>query len=253
VWHIFSRRSRYEKTLFRGYCAAGCGKPVFSKDADQKYCSQQCSYIRFGEPKECPTCGKRFRKSQNRKYCSMACYSNAVFNAPESPGPRRKLREACALCGNTVRFGKSTFCSQSCHRRAEFERRCRLLESGGYCGVYNSNGFIKKYLIYRYGEKCSRCGWAERHPKTGKVPVEVEHIDGDWRNSNVGNLTLLCPNCHSPTATYRGLNRGRGRAKRLGGREHPLMRATRTRRPAARIDRKGRTSDETQLPLISPT
>lgn len=83
---------------------------------------------------------------------------------------------------------------------------------------------MRRYLIHRFGEKCSRCGWAKRNAKTGKVPVEVEHIDGDWRNNRVENLTLLCPNCHSLTETYRGLNRGRGRAHRLGGRGNPLPR-----------------------------
>jgi hypothetical protein len=76
--------------------------------------------------------------------------------------------------------------------------------------------------VERFGEKCTRCGWGERHPLTGKVPVEVEHIDGNWRNNAPSNLTLLCPNCHSLTSTYRALNRGRGRPMRLGGRENPL-------------------------------
>jgi hypothetical protein len=33
---------------------------------------------------------------------------------------------------------------------------------------------------------------------------------------------LLCPNCHALTLTYRGLNRGHGRALRLGGRQNPF-------------------------------
>lgn len=45
--------------------------------------------------------------------------------------------------------------------------------------------------------------------------VEVEHIDGDWENNSLTNLTLLCPNCHALTPTFRGLNRGRGRSYRL--------------------------------------
>ncbi len=44
------------------------------------------------------------------------------------------------------------------------------------------------------------------------IPLEVDHIDGDWRNNRVENLRLLCPNCHSVTDTYRG--RGKGRASR---------------------------------------
>ncbi len=160
-----------------------------------------------------------FSRSQNAKYCSLLCAVASV----------RRERRPCAVCGKIVALAKQVYCSQACHRRGEFERRKRVLESGGYCGVYNCNGFIRKYLVSRFGERCSSCGWDKRHPKTGRVPVEVEHIDGDWRNNNIDNLVLLCPNCHSLTDTYRGLNRGRGRALRLGGREHPLSRVTKER------------------------
>ncbi|MFC7218462.1 HNH endonuclease signature motif containing protein [Streptomyces polyrhachis] len=36
------------------------------------------------------------------------------------------------------------------------------------------------------------------------LPLEVDHIDGDWRNNRPGNLRFLCPNCHSTTDGYRG-------------------------------------------------
>ncbi|MEU9160335.1 HNH endonuclease signature motif containing protein [Streptomyces sp. NPDC048424] len=57
-------------------------------------------------------------------------------------------------------------------------------------------------------EQCARCGIEARwrgHP----LPLEVDHIDGDWRNNQAGNLRLLCPNCHSTTDTYRGRGKGR--------------------------------------------
>ncbi|MGW5093562.1 HNH endonuclease signature motif containing protein [Streptomyces nodosus] len=41
------------------------------------------------------------------------------------------------------------------------------------------------------------------------LPLEVDHIDGNWRNNRVGNLRLLCPNCHSTTDTYRGRAKAR--------------------------------------------
>ena len=41
--------------------------------------------------------------------------------------------------------------------------------------------------------------------------MEVEHIDGNYKNNNEDNLILLCPNCHSLTSTYKGANLNHGR------------------------------------------
>ncbi|MER5931326.1 HNH endonuclease signature motif containing protein [Streptomyces sp. NPDC002054] len=57
-------------------------------------------------------------------------------------------------------------------------------------------------------ECCAFCGieavWQGDPP-----PLEVDHIDGDWRNNRRENLRFLCPNCHSTTDTYRGRGKGR--------------------------------------------
>ncbi|MFF3863007.1 HNH endonuclease [Streptomyces sp. NPDC002209] len=57
-------------------------------------------------------------------------------------------------------------------------------------------------------EICQMCGM----PPTWQgypLPLEVDHVDGDWRNNLPQNLRLLCPNCHSTTDTYRGRAKGR--------------------------------------------
>ena len=134
----------------------------------------------------------------------------------------KKFRGWCTNgCGDLIKTNATKFCSLKCQHEFNFERRSRLVESGDYC-VLQANKFLRKYLTRRFGEQCSRCGWAERHTKTKKVPLEVEHVDGNWRNNRLDNVTLLCPNCHALTPTFRGLNRGRGRAYRLGGRENPI-------------------------------
>jgi hypothetical protein len=134
----------------------------------------------------------------------------------------KKPRPLCAnACGRGVSLPNGKFCSLRCNLSFRFATKAALLEAGKY-PLYINSRFLRKYLIERFGERCSRCGWNERNPRTGRIPVEVEHIDGDWRNNSAENLTLLCPNCHSLTPTFRALNRGRGRPMRLGARKQEV-------------------------------
>jgi 5-methylcytosine-specific restriction endonuclease McrA len=41
--------------------------------------------------------------------------------------------------------------------------------------------------------------------------MTTRFYDGDATNNKEENLTLLCPNCHSLTPTYRGANKGNGK------------------------------------------
>ncbi len=133
----------------------------------------------------------------------------------------KKFRGWCTNgCGDAIKQGSTKYCSRQCEHAYHYKQRSKLLELGLYREILNRSQFIRRYLVNKLGEKCSRCGWSERHPITGNIPVEVEHIDGDWRNNAAHNLTLLCPSCHSLTPTYRALNRGNGRSHRLGGRQN---------------------------------
>ena len=84
----------------------------------------------------------------------------------------------------------------------------------GMKGKYQISNHIRRYLLQKYSNRCSRCGWGEVNPYSGLIPLEVEHIDGNYQNNTETNLILLCPNCHSLTSTYKGANTGNGRKAR---------------------------------------
>ncbi len=90
-------------------------------------------------------------------------------------------------------------------------------QTSGMIGIHVRavSGHLRRYLIEKYNESCVDCGWNEKNPITGKIPLEVDHIDGNAENNKEDNLRLLCPNCHSLTPFFKNLNRGKGRKWRM--------------------------------------
>ncbi len=69
-----------------------------------------------------------------------------------------------------------------------------------------------KHRLFKEGVKrpvCELCGWS-RVSEDGRIPVELDHINGDRYDSRIENLRILCPNCHSLQSTHRGKNKKRG-------------------------------------------
>ena len=66
---------------------------------------------------------------------------------------------------------------------------------------------LKRYLLEAniFQPICSSCSLVKW--LSGKIPLELDHIDGDNSNNELSNLRLLCPNCHALTDTYRGKNK----------------------------------------------
>ena len=95
------------------------------------------------------------------------------------------------------------FCSNQCQRLHELEIR---IQSGSF-----SSRTARRFLLLQ-SPFCFVCGLNEWCSKP--LVLGLDHIDGDGRNNSLENLRLLCPNCHSQTPTFKGKNRGNGRAIR---------------------------------------
>lgn len=57
--------------------------------------------------------------------------------------------------------------------------------------------------------KCEICNWA-KVSVDGRIPLELDHINGDHHDNRIQNLRILCPNCHSLQSTHRGRNKKKG-------------------------------------------
>lgn len=162
----------------------------------------------------CACCRKTFDREwldrkNNNVFCSQSCA--AKYNNTRR---KKKKRPNCQNCGKEVGPKSTKYCCNRCQQ----EYQSNLILDLWRAGKYNrpeANGTvrrpIRKYLIDKAGNKCTICGWDKKHPTTGKVPLEVHHIDGDYTNNIEENLQVLCPNCHSLTPSYRSLNKRGGR------------------------------------------
>lgn len=58
---------------------------------------------------------------------------------------------------------------------------------------YGTSGIAsyRKRALEKYGAACIQCGYDENI-----LALEVDHIDGNRQNNNLGNLQVLCANCH---------------------------------------------------------
>jgi hypothetical protein len=166
-----------------------------------------CNEYNFN-PKKCLQCQSviPFRK---RKYsfCNNSC--SATYNNLHRDRIKQKIE--CKNCNKLfIPIPNNTiFCSLQCsasHRKNKKIKNDKLLFEKG---ELTYRGRIKIFVKERDGEKCSSCHKVEWLDQ--KIPLWLDHIDGNASNNNPSNFRLICPNCDSLNSTFGGKNRGNGR------------------------------------------
>jgi hypothetical protein len=162
-------------------------------------------------------CGKEYEKaigSKNKdfKSCSRECNNKYLMSGNSHPMWREKLN--CIICGKKLKNHVAKFCSRECSYYHRKLYNFKKIEDGTFksnISGTSKNKILKLYLIDKNGHKCMVCGL---HDWMGnKIPLQLDHIDGDSENDKVSNIRNICPNCHAQTPTYCGKNIGNGKRK----------------------------------------
>ncbi|MFE4964022.1 HNH endonuclease [Streptomyces sp. NPDC056660] len=200
------------------------------KEKRRRYCSNRCSLRATArqraeshrKPKPpCPQCGKSIL-TRGAVHCGRTC---ANVTRRQEAEARRGKPTPCLRCGSTERRLRSAgpYCSWGCfnddryERTGTFARWFAAWQAGEISGTRDDgrpDWRVRQGLVLLRGQCCEKCGWAEVNPVSGRVPLHVDHIDGDRTKNRPEHLRLLCPNCHALTPNYQHLNNPRVRPVR---------------------------------------
>ncbi len=136
------------------------------------------------------------------------------------PGPKgKKAGEGCyghcAWCGKplTERAQRSLkYCNMRCFKECRTQKQRLAIDRD--IDKWERNEWTNKkltpvlrtYIMAKVQNWCQLCGWDMVNLFSGSTTLHVHHKDGNSTNHKKENIIVICPNCHSLTKTYCGLN-----------------------------------------------
>lgn len=159
----------------------------------------------MSDPKKCKQCDSILEyEDRNKTFCNSSC-SASYNNAKREKNPI--VTYECLNCKKENIYSNqkyNKYCNITCQKEYEHKQRIVEWQEGGTIG----KGPLKRYLAEQK-EGCWECGITEWNGKD--IVLELEHINGNSSDNTEENVSLLCPNCHSQTPTYKAKNKGNGR------------------------------------------
>lgn len=133
----------------------------------------------------------------------------------------RRVRRAASRLGlDTSHFKRRSWARAERPAPAPVAHRV-LVVLPGHAGRTNRTQLHRALAELGVTYACEKCG------NTGEwlgqpMTLQIDHVNGDWRDNRRENLRYLCPNCHALTETWcrrkrRGPSRGSPLPRRLNG------------------------------------
>lgn len=119
------------------------------------------------------------KKNKGKVYCGQSCYG--ISCRKEIP---------CVICKTPILGGLH---KKTCSRACANKNRAKIKHHGivTFRDKVKEIRAIKLRLLKNRGKTCERCDYHKYEI------LQVHHIDKNKHNNKVGNLELICPNCHA--------------------------------------------------------
>ena len=155
--------------------------------------------------KICKKCGTEFTQGNGLlNFCSQKCTKGREQTPEMSQKKREKTLIHWEPDGKFRKYDWDTLNKGATKIKKSLERWYVKADIRVQNGEPLCDETTKKYLIEKHGHECWECGVTEWRGE--KLHLEMDHIDGNNKNNDIGNIRILCPNCHSITPTWRYKN-----------------------------------------------